>query len=79
MSGTSMAAPYAAGIAALVAGSGKYTAYQIKSIVMNTASADVLAPNGKAYGPNRVGSGRVIADAAVEHPRLRLRHPTHPT
>ncbi|MGL3807581.1 S8 family serine peptidase [Paeniglutamicibacter sp. R2-26] len=68
MSGTSMAAPHAAGIAALVAGSGKYSAYEIKSIVMNTASADVLAANGKAYGPNRVGSGRVIASAAVETP-----------
>lgn len=67
-SGTSMAAPHAAGIAALVAASGKYTPYQIKSIVMNTASADVLAPNGKAYGPNRVGSGRVIASAALETP-----------
>ena len=68
MSGTSMAAPHAAGIAALVAASGNYTPNQIKSIVMNTASADVLAPNGKAYGPNRVGSGRVIASAALETP-----------
>lgn len=68
MSGTSMAAPHAAGIAALVAGSGEYSAYQVKSIVMNTASADVLADNGQAYGPNRVGSGRVIASAAVDTP-----------
>jgi subtilisin family serine protease len=68
MSGTSMATPHAAGIAALVAGSGNYTAYQIKSIMMNTATADVLAANGEAYGPNRVGSGRVIADAALETP-----------
>ncbi len=68
MSGTSMSSPHVAGIAALVAGSGKYTPNQIKSIVMNTASADILAANGKAYGPNRVGSGRVIASAALETP-----------
>ncbi|MGG5753696.1 S8 family serine peptidase [Zafaria sp. Z1313] len=68
MTGTSMATPMTAGLAALVAGSGDYTPYQIKSIVMNTASADVLAPNGAAYGPNRVGSGRVIGDAALKTP-----------
>lgn len=68
MSGTSMASPHVAGIAALVAGSGKYTPYQIKSIVMNTAAQDILAANGKAYGPNRVGSGRVIASAAIDTP-----------
>ena len=67
-SGTSMAAPHVAGIAALVAGSGDYTPYQIKSIVMNTAAQDILAANGKAYGPNRVGAGRVIASAALETP-----------
>ena len=68
MSGTSMATPHTAGIAALVAGSGNYTALQVKSLVMNTATVDILAANGKAYGPARVGSGRVIADAAIESP-----------
>ncbi|WP_411734648.1 S8 family serine peptidase [Paeniglutamicibacter sp.] len=68
MSGTSMATPHTAGIAALVAGSGNYTALQVKSIVMNTAAVDILAANGKAYGPNRVGSGRVVADAAISTP-----------
>ncbi|MET1035260.1 MAG: S8 family serine peptidase [Arthrobacter sp.] len=68
MTGTSMATPHTAGVAALVAASGDYTPYQIKSIVMNTAAADVLAANGAAYGPNRVGSGRVIATAALETP-----------
>ncbi|WP_372698567.1 S8 family serine peptidase [Arthrobacter sp. JSM 101049] len=68
MTGTSMATPLTAGIAALVAGSGDYTAYQVKSIVMNTATADVTAANGETFGPNRVGSGRVIADAALKTP-----------
>ncbi|GAA4366796.1 S8 family serine peptidase [Paeniglutamicibacter cryotolerans] len=68
MTGTSMATPLTAGIAALVAGSGKYTPYQVKSIVMNTAVADVRAPNGSVYGPARVGSGRVIASNAVSTP-----------
>lgn len=68
MTGTSMATPLTAGIAALVAGSGDYTAYQVKSIVMNTATADVTAANGETFGPNRVGSGRVIADAAIKTP-----------
>lgn len=68
MSGTSMASPLTAGVVALVAGSGKYTPYQLKSIVMNTATADVRAPNGSVYGPARVGSGRVIAENAVSTP-----------
>ncbi|MFL4474265.1 S8 family serine peptidase [Paeniglutamicibacter sp. MACA_103] len=68
MSGTSMATPHTAGIAALVAGSGNYTALEVKSIVMNTATVDILAANGEAYGPNRVGSGRVVADAAISTP-----------
>lgn len=68
MTGTSMATPLTAGIAALVAGSGDYSAYQVKSIVMNTASVDVMADNGKPYGPARVGSGRVLANAAVSTP-----------
>ncbi|WP_291279806.1 S8 family serine peptidase [Galactobacter sp.] len=66
-SGTSMATPHTAGIAALVAGSGNYTAYQTKALVMNTAVKDIKA--GKvAYGPHRVGSGRVQADAALKNP-----------
>jgi subtilisin family serine protease len=65
-SGTSMATPHTAGIAALVAGNGNYSAYQVKQIVMNTATKDIMA--GKvAYGPHRVGSGRVQADAAVKN------------
>lgn len=67
MSGTSMATPHTAGVAALVAASGNYTPYQIKSIVMNTATADIMQ-NGVAYGPHRVGSGRVVADNALRTP-----------
>lgn len=66
--GTSMATPHTAGIAALVTASGDYTPYQVKSIVMNTAATDVVAANGEVYGPNRVGSGRVMAAAALETP-----------
>jgi len=68
MSGTSMATPLVAGIAALVLEGSDYTPYQAKSVIMNTAATDIKAANGKAYGPNRVGSGRVMADAAIETP-----------
>ncbi|RII42075.1 subtilase [Galactobacter valiniphilus] len=66
MSGTSMATPHTAGIAALVAASGNYTPQQIKALVMNTATTDVLK-DGVAYGPHRVGSGRVEARKALEN------------
>ncbi|RKW69901.1 S8 family peptidase [Galactobacter caseinivorans] len=65
--GTSMAAPHVAGIAALVAASGNYTPYQVKSLIMNTAATDVKR-DGVAFGPHRVGSGRVMADAALKTP-----------
>lgn len=67
MSGTSMATPFTAGVAALVAANGNYSPLEIKNIVMNTAAADIK--KGKhVYGPNRVGSGRVMADAALKTP-----------
>lgn len=66
--GTSMATPMVAGIAALVLQDSNYTPEQAKSLIMNTAAADVLAANGQAYGPTRVGAGRVIADAAITSP-----------
>ncbi|WP_394940713.1 S8 family serine peptidase [Psychromicrobium sp. YIM B11713] len=59
-SGTSMATPHVAGIAALVMAQTKLSALQVKSIVMNTATHD-LFKGQFAFGPNRVGSGRVDA------------------
>ncbi|MDN3481459.1 S8 family serine peptidase [Arthrobacter sp. APC 3897] len=60
-SGTSMAAPNVAGLAALVVGATDYNPYEVKSIIMNTATHDLLTDGGVAYAPNRVGSGRVDA------------------
>lgn len=68
MSGTSMATPMVAGVAALVLQDSDYTPAQAKSVIMNTAAADLVAANGEIYGPNRVGSGRVMAHAALSTP-----------
>lgn len=69
LSGTSMASPHVAGIAALVrATQPGWTPAQVKAAVMNTATHDVwtgAGQTGTAYGPQRVGSGRVDARAAV--------------
>ncbi len=63
--GTSMATPVVAGVAALVYSTGVTDALQVKSMVMNTAVHDIMAGNGVPFGPNRVGAGRVDALAAV--------------
>ncbi|GIG37110.1 peptidase S8 [Cellulomonas pakistanensis] len=69
LSGTSMSAPHVAGIAALVrATQPGWTPAQVKAAVMNTATHDIWTganQSGTAYGPQRVGSGRVDARAAV--------------
>jgi subtilisin family serine protease len=69
-SGTSMASPHVAGEAALVRSAhSSWSVEEVKAAIMNTATQDVfVGPNhtGAVYGPERVGSGRVKADAAVD-------------
>ncbi len=68
-SGTSMAAPHIAGVAALVKQRHpSWTAEQIKAAVMNTAVHDLYTgpdKSGHRYGPNRVGAGRTDARYSV--------------
>ncbi|GEA84523.1 S8 family serine peptidase [Cellulomonas gelida] len=70
LSGTSMAAPHVAGIAALVrAAHPRWSATDVKAAVVNTATHDVTTEpggTGLAYGPERVGAGRVDALQAVQ-------------
>ncbi len=66
MSGTSMATPHVAGIAALVLEAHQnYTPANIKAAIMNTATHDLKTASGKVFAVDRVGSGRVDAQAAV--------------
>lgn len=70
LSGTSMAAPHVAGIAALVrAAHPAWDASEVKAAIVNTATHDVTTEAngaGLAYGPERVGAGRVDALDAVD-------------
>lgn len=68
MSGTSMATPHVAGIAALVKqGHPSWSPDRIKQQIMNTAVTDITTGGTDpiAYGPARAGTGRVDALSAV--------------
>jgi len=69
LTGTSMASPHVAGIAALVrAAHPTWTPQQVKAVIMNTATHPVYSqpgPEGPIFGPERVGAGRVDAVGAV--------------
>jgi hypothetical protein len=68
-SGTSMASPYVAGVAALVREEHPdWVPADVKAAIMDSATADVYAGRsrtGPVLGPMRVGAGRVDAAAAL--------------
>ena len=70
-SGTSMATPMVAGLAALVSSEHPdWTPEEIKADIMNTAGQDLFTGDnhtGDRYGPNRVGAGRIQADNALDN------------
>ncbi len=63
--GTSMAAPHAAGVAALVVGEGVTNPVMVEQILKETARR----PTGKAYSSDRYGAGIIDAPAAVKKAR----------
>ena len=69
--GTSMATPMVAGLASLVVSRHPdWTPEEVKADIMNTAGQDVFTGpdhTGRVWAPNRVGSGRIDALAALDN------------
>lgn len=65
LSGTSMAAPHIAGVAALLRQlHPDWSVEETKALMMNTTTN--ASPNGEPYPVSRMGSGRVQVDVAVD-------------
>jgi len=68
LSGTSMAAPHTSGITALIRETHPdWTVEEVKAAVINTAGHDIKDASGKTFAPQRVGSGRIDAKAALDN------------
>ncbi|MCU1659495.1 MAG: Peptidase in kexin sedolisin [Pseudonocardiales bacterium] len=69
--GTSMATPMIAGLAALVRSQhSDWNPEEVKADIMNTAGQDLYTGtdhSGDTYAPNRVGAGRIDAKAALDN------------
>jgi subtilisin family serine protease len=67
-SGTSMATPHTAGVAALIRQAHPdWTVEEVKAAVIDTAGHDLHNAAGRVYGPQRVGSGRLDTMAVLDN------------